>query len=211
MPSCFCMLLQFWNPTRIFLSHKDNFLIYWAAAQWQNRCHGNFHWEYQGFNMGWGYRYNDSCNLTMWSINLQEKNSSIEPSHLVVIHRIFLLNPQVKIHKREKNQLCIMTGLQAHIHPTICSMWAFSRHRLDHPVASHLCMMAAAVHIKRKKNKKKNMVTCSISTVCNLAMWGATLQLDGNKVSITQWFHLMRQCIWLLLQKASLGDCYCKC
>lgn len=52
VPSCFCKLLQFWNPTRILSSHKDNFLIYWAAAQWQNRCHGNFHWELQGFNVG---------------------------------------------------------------------------------------------------------------------------------------------------------------
>lgn len=132
----------------------------------------------------------------MWSITLQEKNSSIEPSHLVVIHHIFLLNPQVKIHKWEKNQPCSKTGLQMYSHPKTTSGPP------GVPVHQH------SPYIGFISSPKRN--GCSISAVYNLAMWGATLQLDGNKVSRTQWFHFTRRCIWLLLQKASLGGCYCK-
>lgn len=135
----------------------------------------------------------------MWSMDLpEEKNSSIEPSHLVVIHHIFLLNPQVKIHKWEKNQLCSKTGLRMHIHPkTTLSVhtWASSA-RHSTPVYDG------------SRGSKKMVVPFLPFTI--LPSEGAALQLDGNKVSRTRRFYFTRRCLWLLLQKASLGGCYCK-
>lgn len=149
----------------------------------------------------------------MWSINLQEKKTVALNLHIWLWSTIFSYSTRKSKSIKEKKTNCAVRQACKYIYSSKDNFWSsmcvLLLHRLYHLVASHLCMMAAEV-LKRKVGQW-NKQTRSISTVCNLAIRGAMLRLDANKVSKTQWFHFMRQCIWLLLQKASLGDCYCKC